>query len=168
MSRADTILQFAMFMQARDARPNGKFTGVAWDMLEPLGGQAEYLKDAEAYLAAIEALGYRQADEVRRETIDEAASVAEAQMRASLRAWLIETGDETDPPDDDFDDQIAEVVRAVKEATRPLNALAEMAWAGYLSYLHSVNEVPDDPAAVWAMKADFLSGFDDTPNNQPT
>lgn len=62
-SREETLLQFAMFMQARDARPNGEFTGVTWNMLAPLGGQAEYLRDAEAYLSAIEMLGYTPNDE---------------------------------------------------------------------------------------------------------
>jgi hypothetical protein len=60
-NREATVLQFAMFMQARDARPNGQFTGVSWEMLDAHGGQAEYLKDAEAYLSAIELLGYAPA-----------------------------------------------------------------------------------------------------------
>jgi hypothetical protein len=42
-----------------------------------------------------------------------------------------------------------------------VNPVAEMAWAGYLAFLHQEGALPDDPDAVWAMKADFLSGFED-------
>lgn len=59
-TRERDLLQLAMFMQARDARPDGLFTGVTWEMIEMGGGQEEYLKDAEAYLSAIEKLGYHK------------------------------------------------------------------------------------------------------------
>lgn len=51
-----------MFMQARDARPNGDFTGVTWEMMG-VPGQTEYIKDAEVYLSAVELLGYAPAPE---------------------------------------------------------------------------------------------------------
>lgn len=45
--------------------------------------------------------------------------------------------------------------------TGDLNPVAEMAWAGFLSYLHSIDEVPESADEIWAMKAEFLAGFDE-------
>lgn len=55
--RDATLLQFAVFMQARDARTEDGPTGVTWEMIGP-PGQAAYLQDADMYLSAIEMLGY--------------------------------------------------------------------------------------------------------------
>ena len=59
---ADTINQFAMFMQRRDAiEQGGIIDGVArptWDELGE-GGQEAYLRDAIAYVGAMVQLGLR-------------------------------------------------------------------------------------------------------------
>ena len=48
-----------------------------------------------------------------------------------------------------------------------MNEVAELAWAGYLAFLHQEGLVPADPAEVWAMKADFMSGFDRNETDGP-
>jgi len=55
------IEQFAMFMQARDARLHGmRFDGVhhpTWEECGPIG-QADYRRDADTYLTALRHLGW--------------------------------------------------------------------------------------------------------------
>jgi hypothetical protein len=48
-----------------------------------------------------------------------------------------------------------------RSMTSDANPVAEMAWAGYLTFLFKRGELPADPEEIRALKADFLSGFED-------
>lgn len=42
-----------------------------------------------------------------------------------------------------------------------MNPVAELAWGGYLAFLHQEGLLPADEGDIWAMKTEFLAGFDD-------